>query len=195
MAERLTVVAATANPDKLRDMQQILEGAFTLLPRPAEIPEVIEDADSLAGNARLKAAAIVAHTGQAAIADDTGLFVDALGGAPGVHSARFAGEDASYGDNVTHMLRQLDGVPLADRTARFSSVVMLMWPDGRSISVQGDTEGIIIEHSRGDHGFGYDPIFVPNEGDGMTFAQMTADGKHTYSHRGKAIRSLLEQLP
>jgi XTP/dITP diphosphohydrolase len=195
MAERLTVVAATANPDKLRDMQQILEGAFTLLPRPAEIPEVIEDADSLAGNARLKAAAIVAHTGQAAIADDTGLFVDALDGAPGVHSARFAGEDASYGDNVTHMLRQLDGVPLADRTARFSSVVMLMWPDGRSISVQGDTEGIIIEHSRGDHGFGYDPIFVPNEGDGMTFAQMTADGKHTYSHRGKAIRSLLEQLP
>jgi XTP/dITP diphosphohydrolase len=195
MAERLTVVAATANPDKLRDMQQILEGAFTLLPRPAEIPEVIEDADSLAGNARLKAAAIVAHTGQAAIADDTGLFVDALDGAPGVHSARFAGEDASYGDNVTHMLRQLDGVPLADRTARFSSVVMLMWPDGRSISVQGDTEGIIIEHSLGDHGFGYDPIFVPNEGDGMTFAQMTADGKHTYSHRGKAIRSLLEQLP
>ncbi|MGZ0230726.1 MAG: RdgB/HAM1 family non-canonical purine NTP pyrophosphatase [Acidimicrobiales bacterium] len=195
MAERLTVVAATANPDKLRDMQQILEGAFTLLPRPAEIPEVIEDADSLAGNARLKAAAIVAHTGQAAIADDTGLFVDALDGAPGVHSARFAGEDASYGDNVSHMLRQLDGVPLADRTARFSSVVMLMWPDGRSISVQGDTEGIIIEHSLGDHGFGYDPIFVPNEGDGMTFAQMTADGKHTYSHRGKAIRSLLEQLP
>ncbi len=195
MAERLTVVAATANPDKLRDMQQILAGAFTLLPRPEEIPEVIEDADSLAGNARLKAAAIVAHTGQAAIADDTGLFVDALDGAPGVHSARFAGEDASYGDNVTHMLRQLDGVPLADRTARFSSVVMLMWPDGRSISVQGDTEGIIIEHSRGDHGFGYDPIFVPNEGDGMTFAQMTADGKHTYSHRGKAIRSLLEQLP
>ena len=78
MAERLTVVAATANPDKLRDMQQILEGAFTLLPRPEEIPEVIEYADSLAGNARLKAAAIVAHTGQAAIADDTGLFVDAL---------------------------------------------------------------------------------------------------------------------
>jgi XTP/dITP diphosphohydrolase len=195
MAERLTVVAATANPDKLRDMQQILEGAFTLLPRPEEIPEVIEYADSLAGNARLKAAAIVAHTGQAAIADDTGLFVDALDGAPGVHSARFAGEDASYGDNVTHMLRQLDGVPLADRTARFSSVVMLMWPDGRSISVQGDTEGIIIEHARGNHGFGYDPIFVPNEGDGMTFAQMTAEGKHTYSHRGKAIRSLLEQLP
>jgi XTP/dITP diphosphohydrolase len=195
MAERLTVVAATANPDKLRDMQEILAGAFTLLPRPEEIPEVIEDADSLAGNARLKAAAIVAHTGQAAIADDTGLFVDALDGAPGVHSARYAGEDASYGDNVNHMLHQLDGVPLADRTARFSSVVMLMWPDGRSISVQGDTEGIIIERSRGDHGFGYDPIFVPNEGDGMTFAQMTADGKHTYSHRGKAIRSLLEQLP
>jgi XTP/dITP diphosphohydrolase len=191
----IRMVAATANPDKLAEIEGLLGGKVELLPRPDDLAEVIEDAPDLEGNARLKAAAVAAHTGLPALADDTGLFVDALDGAPGVHSARFAGPDASYEDNVQHMLERLDGVPDEQRTARFTSVVMIVWPDGGELWAQGSVEGAIAAAPCGPNGFGYDPVFVPGDGNGSTFAEMTADGKDRFSHRADALRSLLEQLP
>lgn len=189
------VVAATANPDKLAEIAGLLDGRVELLPRPSELGDVVEDAPDLVGNARLKAAAVAAHTGQAALADDTGLFVDALDGAPGVHSARFAGPDATYEDNVTLLLDRLDGIPGPQRTARFTSVVMIVWPDGTELWAEGSVEGRIATEARGPNGFGYDPVFVPDAGDGSTFAEMTSAGKDRFSHRADALRRILEQLP
>ncbi len=190
----LAVVAATANPHKLREIRELVVGRLELLPRPADLPEVVEDASDLIGNARLKAVAVAEHTGQPALADDTGLFVDALAGAPGVHSARFAGPDASYTDNVDLLLERLQGVPPEGRTARFSSVMLLAWPDGTELSARGDVEGMITDAPRGPGGFGYDPVFVPSAGDGRTFAQMSDEGKHVYSHRAAALAALLDRL-
>ncbi len=190
----LAVVAATANPHKLREIRELVVGRLELLPRPADLPEVVEDASDLIGNARLKAVAVAEHTGQPALADDTGLFVDALAGAPGVHSARFAGPDASYTDNVDLLLERLQGVPPEGRTARFSSVMLLAWPDGTELSARGDVEGMITDAPCGPGGFGYDPVFVPSAGDGRTFAQMSDEGKHVYSHRAAALAALLDRL-
>lgn len=190
-------VLATANPDKAAEIAAVLDAAgavVSLVPRPADIPEVVEDGETLEDNARIKAAALAAATGQPAIADDTGLEVDALGGAPGVRSARFAGEDATYADNVTLLLDRLDGVPSERRTARFATVAVARWPDGRQVAAYGDVEGMIATSPRGDSGFGYDPVFVPREGDGRTFAEMTSAEKHACSHRGRAFRTLAEGL-
>ncbi len=134
------------------------------------------------------------HTGQPALADDTGLFVDALDGAPGVHSARFAGPDASYSANVDLLLERLRGVPPEDRSARFSSVVLLAWPDGTELWARGDVEGVITDAPRGPGGFGYDPVFVPSAGDGRTFAELSDEGKHRFSHRAAAVAALLDRL-
>lgn len=189
------LVAATANPDKLAEFVEILaDTGVVLLPRPGHVPDVVEDADTLEGNARLKARAICAATGLAAVADDTGLEVDALGGRPGVWSARYAGEDATYADNVTKMLGELEGVPLAERTARFRTVVLVARPDGTETVVEGVAEGHILTERSGDAGFGYDPIFRPADGDGRTFAEMTGEEKHALSHRGKALRGLRNAL-
>lgn len=188
----ITVVCASANPDKVAEIQQLLTGAVELLPRPADLPDVIEDADTLAGNARLKAVAIMEATGIAAVADDTGLEVDALGGAPGVYTARYAGEGCSYADNRAKMLRELDGV--TDRRAAFKTVAMIVWPDGSELAVEGVCPGRIAEAERGDVGFGYDAIFVPDEGDGRTFAEMGPESKNELSHRGRAFRALLSEL-
>jgi XTP/dITP diphosphohydrolase len=184
-------VLASANPDKAREIAAILEGV-ELLPRPPDVPDVVEDGDTLEANARLKAVALVEATGEAAVADDTGLEVVALDGAPGVYSARFAGEGATYADNVTKLLASLDGV--ADRQARFSTVALGRFPDGREVVARGDVAGTITTEPRGDHGFGYDPVFVPDEGDGRTFAEMTPDEKHALSHRGRAFRALAAAL-
>ncbi len=129
------------------------------------------------------------------MADDTGLEVDALDGAPGVHSARFSGGDATYEDNVRHLLAKLDGVPVEKRTARFRTVAMVMTPDGTEIVGVGQVEGRIIAEPRGAGGFGYDPVFAPTEGDGRTFAEMSDDEKHEISHRGRAFRALAVALP
>jgi len=188
----ITVVCASANPDKVAEIQQLLAGQVELLARPSEIPDVVEDADTLIGNARLKAVAVMEATGLPAIADDTGLEVAALGGAPGVYTARYAGEGCSYADNRNKMLRELDGVN--DRTAAFKTAAMIVWPDGSELFFEGVCAGSIATEERGDIGFGYDAIFVPDDGDGRTFSEIGPEAKNELSHRGRAFRGLLSAL-
>ncbi len=189
-ARQLRLVCASANPDKVAEIEQLLTGIAEMEPRPTSLGEVIEDADSLTGNARLKAVAVCDASGHAAIADDTGLEVDALGGAPGIYAARFAGENATYADNRRKLLDDMSGVEQHLRTARFRTVVMVMWPNGDEIVVEGVCEGQIAEAEMGDAGFGYDSIFIPDDGDGRSFAQMSADEKNVMSHRARAFSAL-----
>lgn len=190
----IRLVLATANPDKAREIAEILGPRVELVPRPGHVPDVDETEETLVGNARLKALALVETTGEAAVADDTGLEVDALDGAPGVRSARFAGEGATYADNVAKLLAALDGVAEPDRTARFRTVALVRFPDGEEVAVEGVVAGAIATEPRGEGGFGYDPVFVPAEGDGRTFAQLSAAEKHATSHRGRAFRALATAL-
>ena len=192
MSELPRLVCASANTDKVIEIASILAGRVELVPRPADVPDVVEDADSLEGNARLKAVAICDATGLPAVADDTGLEVAALGGAPGVHAARYAGEQCSYADNRAKLLREL--ADRDDRRAAFRTCVVVHWPDGREIVVDGVCAGTITRHERGDGGFGYDPVFAPDDGDGRTFAEMSRDEKDRLSHRGRAFRNLLAAL-
>ena len=195
--ERLTLVVASANPDKVREIAAILGDAVELRSRPAEVPEVVEDGDTLEANARLKAVAIAEATGAAAVADDTGFFVDALDGAPGILAARYAGADVTYEDNVAKVLTELERVGAGDaaaRRARFETVALLRRPDGSEVVAVGRVEGTVAPAPSGAGRFGYDPIFVPDDGDGRTFAAMTADEKHAISHRGRAFRALAEEL-
>ena len=189
-------VLATANPDKARELRAILGEAMgrdvRLLGRPAEVPEVDETGSTLEENARLKAVALVEATGIAAIADDTGLEVAALGGAPGVYSSRYAGEQATYADNVAKLLAELGGS--TDRRARFTTVALARFPDGSEVVATGIVDGEIALSAVGASGFGYDPVFVPTEGDGRTFAEMSPEEKHVLSHRGRAFRALAELL-
>jgi XTP/dITP diphosphohydrolase len=188
-------VLASANPKKVAEIHEILAGALDLVARPPEVPEVVEDAPTFVGNARLKASALVAATGLAALADDSGIEVDALDGAPGVHSARYAGPDASDQDNVDKLLAALADRPdPAARTARFRCVLVLQHPDGRELVVDGTVEGHVAAEPRGSGGFGYDPVFVPTEGDGRTFGEMDPAEKHALSHRGRALAALLVAL-
>ena len=190
-------VLATANPDKAAEIGAVLRDSgvpVVLEPRDASAPETEETGSTLEENARLKATDVCERTGLPAIADDTGLEVDALGGAPGVRSARFAGEQASYADNVELLLGRLTNVPDTERTARFATVALARWPDGREVAALGTVEGTITTAPRGDGGFGYDPVFVPREGDGRTFAEMRPEEKHACSHRGRAFRTLAEGL-
>jgi len=191
----LKLVLATANEDKVREIEALLPDV-TLLPRPAEVPDVVENGATLEENARLKAVALVSATGEAAVADDTGLFVDALAGAPGVSTARFAGESATYADNVAKMLSAMEGVPAERRGARFVTVALVRRPDGREVSAEGVLAGRIALAARGDNGFGYDPIFVPDapDGDGRTLAELTTAEKNRISHRARAFRALAHQL-
>lgn len=189
------VVLASANPKKVAEIHEILAGALELVARPPEVPDVVEDAPTFVGNARLKAAALVAATGSAALADDSGIEVDALGGAPGVRSARYAGEDATDQDNVAKLLEALADRPdPAARTARFRCVLVLQHPDGSELVVDGAVEGHIAPSARGSGGFGYDPVFVPTEGNGRTFGEMDPAEKHALSHRGRALAALLRSL-
>jgi XTP/dITP diphosphohydrolase len=185
-------VCASANPDKVSEIEFILRDVVDLVPRPADVADVVEDADTLEANARLKAVAICDATGLPAVADDTGLEVFALDGAPGVHSARWAGEGCSYADNRDKLLAELSQA--SDRRARFRTCVLVRWPDGRELSVEGVCLGAISTEPRGHRGFGYDSIFIPDEGDGRSFAEMTDAEKHAISHRGRAFRNLLGAL-
>lgn len=185
------LVLATANPDKAREIAALLAG-FEVVPRPADVPEVDETGTTLEDNARLKAVALMEATGCASVADDTGLEVEALGGEPGVHSARFAGEHATYADNVAKLLEVMEGV--VDRRARFRTVALARFPDGREVVAEGVVDGVITEAARGDGGFGYDPVFQPDEGGGRTYAEMTLEEKNALSHRGRAFRSLARHL-
>ena len=192
----LRVVCASANPHKVAEISELVFGVVDLQPRPTQLADVVEDADTLVGNARLKALAVCLSTGLPALADDTGLEVDALNGAPGVMTARFAGVGATDTQNRAKLLRELDGA--VSRTARFRTVVLLLFADGREIIAQGVCEGSISVAELGERGFGYDAIFIPSLGDGRTFAQMSIEEKHLLSHRGLALRALaksLEDLP
>lgn len=190
------MVLASANPKKVAELREILGHSVDLIPRPADVPDVVEDADTFVGNARLKAAALLAATGLASMADDSGLEVDALGGAPGVWSARYAGEGATDEDNVHKLLEALADWPdPADRRARFRCVIVLQRPDGSEVVADGTVEGHIAPAPAGSGGFGYDPVFVPDQGDGRTFGEMTQAAKHAISHRGQALVSFVAQLP
>lgn len=239
----LRLVAATANPDKLREIEAILSAGapgdrapansepgdsapgasapgagIILLARPDNVPIPEEDAPTMEGNARIKARCIADATGQPAVADDTGLEVAALGGAPGVHSARYAGPDASYRDNVAALLSALADVPPSERQARFRTVALVRAPDGTEVMAQGTLEGSIALAPRGEGGFGYDPVFVPDqfgraeqseradqfgraeqlaeqsEAEPPTLAQLTDDQKNSISARGMAFRNLVREL-
>ena len=190
----LRVACASANPHKVAEIVDLMGGVVDLVPRPSDLAEVVEDADTLEGNARLKAIAVCIATELPALADDTGLEVDALDGAPGVITARFAGVGATDAQNRQKMLVELDGKDTTQRTARFRTVALLRFPDGREIVAHGVCEGSVSLHEIGDRGIGYDALFIPLGGDGRTFAQMTIDEKHDLSHRGRAFRALAQML-
>jgi XTP/dITP diphosphohydrolase len=188
-----TFVLATANPDKVVEIRSLLGSLdITLLDRPLTVPEVDEDGETLEDNALLKARALVEATGHAAIADDTGLFVDALDGQPGVLSARYAGEGASYADNVDKMLAALGTT--THRTATFRTVAAVAYPDGSWFVVDGELRGNIATSARGSGGFGYDPIFEPEGLHGRTLAELSPGEKDALSHRGNAFRALVDAL-
>ncbi len=194
---RLRMVLATANPDKAAEIVALVSETVgdrvELVARPASVGDVEETGDTLEDNARLKAVALVKATGLPAIADDTGLEVDALEGGPGVLSSRYSGEHASYDDNVTKLLAELDALgahaPEA-RRARFRTVAMACFPGGREVAAHGVVEGTISTQRRGTGGFGYDPVFIPDGGDGRTYAEMPSTEKNTRSHRARAFRAL-----
>jgi len=195
MVEGLVLVVASANPDKVSEIKALLARTLPgveVRPRPTDMPDVEETGDTLLENARLKAAAVAAASDLPAVADDTGLEVTALRGAPGVFTARYAGERATYGENVAKLLGALVGV--VDRHACFRTVALVRWPDGREVTAEGVVEGTIAASARGRSGFGYDPIFVPAEGGGLTFAELGTDAKHEISHRGRAFRALAAKL-
>jgi len=208
------IYCASANPDKVREIQELFEellgDAVTLLPRPEHVPDVDENADTLLGNARLKARAIMEATGRPAVADDTGLFVEALPGELGVRTARYASDRPEhgtdpYGANRRKLLESLASrgcLTPETRRARFVTVAVVMWADGdgvRDIFVEGECRGTIALIERGEHGFGFDPLFVPEEysGDdlrGSTFAELGDEVKNKISHRARAFQALARRL-
>lgn len=186
------VVAATGNPRKLAEMRSILAGLdIDLVAMPHDVVPGVETAKTFEGNALLKARAVAEQTGLPAIADDSGLEVDALGGEPGVRSARYAGADGPREvvdtANNALLVERLRGV--VDRTARFVAVVAFVTPDGREWTARGTMEGTIIDEPRGANGFGYDPHFV-SDGETRTSAELDSDEKNARSHRGAALRAL-----
>ena len=187
-------VSATGNPDKLREIVAILGDEIELLPRPEGLAEPEENAATLEGNARIKAVCVAEASGLPAIADDTGLEVYALEGEPGVRSARFAGENATYAHNVALLLERLEGTPATARTARFKTIAIALWPDGKEVIAEGTVEGIIATTPRGNNGFGYDPVFIPADNPDRTLAEMTNTQKNAISARGRAFRQLLKEL-
>lgn len=191
-SDRLVLVCATANPGKVAEIRSIFRSQIELRPRPADVGEIVEDAGTLVGNARLKASAVAEATGMAAVADDSGLEVDALDGAPGVDTATFAGPAATDAENWSKLLTVLDGG--SNRRARFRTVAMVVWPDGREVHAEGTCAGTIAPTHRGEHGFGYDSVFVPDDGDGRSFGEMSTREKEAISHRGKAFSVLVELL-
>jgi len=188
----MRIVCASANPRKVEELVRLLPPWVDLVPRPSDIGDIDEDAPTLEGNAIIKAVEIANHASEWAIADDTGLEVDALNGAPGVRSARFAGELATDAENCALLLAKLDGA--TNRSARFRTVVALVSSKGDIHFVGGECAGTIAESERGDSGFGYDSLFIPADGDGRTFAEMTGSEKDAVSHRGRALAQIPELL-
>jgi len=188
----MRIVCASANPHKVEELARLLPSWVELVPRPSDIGDIDEDAPTLEGNAIIKAVEIANHASEWAIADDTGLEVEALNGAPGVRSARFAGEHATDAENRALLIAKLDGI--TNRSARFRTVVALVSSKGDIHFVGGECAGTIAESQRGDSGFGYDSLFIPADGDGRTFAEMTGPEKDAVSHRGRALTQIPELL-
>ena len=190
------VVIATNNPHKLAEIARILaplDWEFVSLADCGDFPEPVEDADTFEGNARIKALAARANTGLAALADDSGLEVDALDGAPGVYSSRFAGEDGDDEANNDKLLALLADVDDEARTARFVSTIVFVDADGTEIVSRGTCEGSIARERRGEGGFGYDPLFESDDLSGMTTAEATPGEKDSISHRGRALRAFARE--
>lgn len=203
-------LCASANPHKVREIEFLLAGTVTLVPRPAGLPDVVEDDDTLIGNARLKARAVLEsrenRDGLAAVADDTGLFVEALSGELGVRTARYAIDDPGHASDPDHanrrkLLRALeDAGCLAPETRRahFVTVALVCFPDGSELVAEGRCDGHIALSERGSTGFGFDPLFVPDTTDGSpgtaTFAELGEDAKNASSHRARAFRELARLL-
>jgi XTP/dITP diphosphohydrolase len=177
------VLLATGNAHKVEEVQAILGGDVQVEGRATGVEET---GATFEANALLKARALAEATGELAVADDSGIEIDHLGGEPGIHSARWASE----GDWIPKVLRALAGVAPEARTCRYVCAAAAVWPDGREEVVRGIVEGTVVDAPRGDGGFGYDPIVAPVEGDGRTFAEMTAHEKHAISHRARAFRAL-----
>ena len=188
----MRIVCASANPHKVEELARLLPSWVELVPRPSDIGDIDEDAPTLEGNAIIKAVEIANHASEWAIADDTGLEVEALNGAPGVRSARFAGDHATDSENRELLLSKLDGV--MNRSARFRTVVALVSSKGDIHFVGGECVGTIAKSERGDSGFGYDSLFIPADGDGRTFAEMNGPEKDAVSHRGRALAQIPELL-
>lgn len=188
-------ILATNNMKKLAEMQRILSplgiNVVTAKMLGITLEDVEENGETFEDNAKLKARAACRETGMPAIADDSGLCVDYLNGAPGVYSARFAGEHGNDEKNNDLLLEKLEGVPEEKRTAHYVCAVCCTFPDGREIVVRGECSGVIGFQRDGDQGFGYDPLFLVN---GKSFGRYTAEEKDGISHRGKALRLLTEEL-
>lgn len=192
------LVLASSNPGKLRELSALLgESRYKIIPQADfNVPEVAETGTTFVENAIIKARHAAQYTGLAALADDSGIVIDALNGEPGVHSARFSGSDASDESNNILLVEKLRSVPEAQRSARYQAVIVYMRnaADPSPIICEGSWEGIMVLEAKGSGGFGYDPYFyLPDYG--CTSAELSADEKNRISHRGQALRLLLEKLP
>lgn len=194
-----TVVVATGNMHKLVEIEDILSGVlpgvrFVALGQLGEFPDPEETGSTFLENALIKAEAAVEETGLSAIADDSGLVVDALDGEPGVYSARYAGMHGDDAANNAKLLEKLAGVPDGERAARFMSVIALVDASGAVLTGEGACEGVIGHEGRGEHGFGYDPLFLPNDTPGLTMAELEPAQKNAISHRFHALQDLARQI-
>jgi XTP/dITP diphosphohydrolase len=183
----MRLLVATGNAHKVQEIADVLGSRFQV---EARDPGVEETGATFEANALIKARALAAVTNELAVADDSGIEIDHLGGAPGVRSARWTAE----ADWIPRVLRELDGVDGAQRGCRYVCAAAAVWPDGREEVVRGVVDGVVADAPRGEGGFGYDPIVIPTEGDGRTFAEMTSDEKHAISHRARAFHALAQHL-
>lgn len=192
----MKMILATKNKGKIKEFQALVQGMgieLLSLEDCPDMPDVSEDGCTFQENALKKACAIAKHTGITAISDDSGLEVDALNGAPGIHSARYAGEQASDQENIQKLLKTLTGLPLNKRTARFRCVIAVCTPQGRHITTEGTCEGAIALEPRGSHGFGYDPVFLLLDRN-CTMAELEPGIKNLISHRAMALARLKDIL-
>lgn len=191
------IVLASSNQHKLKEIQAILSDFEFKLETMAEAgygdEEIVEDGDTFEANSLIKAKAVFDALGFASLADDSGLMVDHLGGAPGVYSARYAGEPTSYAKNNEKLLAALHGVPEHERTAKFVTVLTLMFENGDTLVARGEVHGVIGHELVGTNGFGYDPLFIVPEL-GKTFAELSEDEKNALSHRANALKVLKEMI-
>ena len=192
----MRIIIATGNNDKVREIDEILQGTGFEAVSMKSLglhPDIVEDADSFRGNALKKAMAVHELTKEYVMADDAGLCIDALDGAPGIYSSRFCGEDSTYEEKFKKIFELLKDVPEEKRTAHFTCAIAVVRPDGSHFTVEEYFNGVLHEEPAGENGFGYDPIFFVPEYN-MTSAQMTPAMKHSMSHRGKALRAMVEKL-